>query len=73
MKPCRKRSSALVIEQKRRAFMHLNRNVPDVKAKRIRWKELEKTLLVNKLVFLDESGINIGMVRRYGRAVGGND
>lgn len=53
--------------------MHLNRNVPDVKAKRIRWKELEKTLLVNKLVFLDESGINIGMVRRYGRAVGGND
>lgn len=42
-----------------------------MKAKRIRWKELEKTLPVDKLVFLDESGINIGMVRCYGRAVGG--
>ena len=42
-----------------------------MKAKRIRWKELEKTLPAEHLVFLDESGINIGMVRRYGRALGG--
>ena len=42
-----------------------------MKAKRIRWKELEKTLLDKHLIFLDESGINIEMVRQYGRALGG--
>ena len=28
-------------------------------------------LLIDHLVFLDESGVNLGMIRRYGRAVGG--
>ena len=42
-----------------------------MKAKRIQWKELEKKLPAERLVFLDESGINLGMVRRYGRALGG--
>ena len=42
-----------------------------MKVKRTHWKELEKSLPVQHLVFLDESGINIGMVRRYGRAMGG--
>lgn len=35
------------------------------------WKESAQKLNVEKLVFLDESGVNIGMVRRYGRAMGG--
>ena len=35
--------------------MHRNRIVPDVKAKRIQWKELEKRLPADHLVFLDES------------------
>ena len=42
-----------------------------MKAKRIRWKELEKRLPADRLVFLDESGINLGMIRRYGRALCG--
>lgn len=42
-----------------------------MRAKRIRWKGLEKELPVDRLVFLDESGVNLGMVRRYGRALGG--
>lgn len=42
-----------------------------MKAKRIRWKGLEKTLPTDHLIFLDESGVNLGMVRRYGRALGG--
>ena len=42
-----------------------------MKAKRIRWKEFEKRLPADRLVFLDESGMNIGMVRRYGRGRGG--
>lgn len=42
-----------------------------MKAKCIQWKERRKRLPVDRLVFLDESGINLGMVRRYGRALGG--
>ena len=42
-----------------------------MKAKRMRWKEFEKKLPADRLVFLDESGVNIGMVRRYGRSRGG--
>lgn len=42
-----------------------------MKAKRIHWKELRPNLPIEHLVFLDESGVNLGMIRRYGRAVGG--
>ena len=43
----------------------------DVAQARKEWKEKQEThveLPVDKLVFLDESGVNIDMVRRYGRA-----
>ena len=42
-----------------------------MKAKRLHWKELRSNLPIDHLVFLDESGVNLGMIRRYGRAVGG--
>ena len=38
--------------------------------KREEWKELIKEIPKDKLVFLDESGVNTNMVRRYGRSVG---
>ena len=41
-----------------------------MQAKRIKWKELKLAIEHWKLVFLDESGVNIGMTRRYGRAIG---
>ena len=41
-----------------------------MQAKRIRWKELKLTIEHWRLVFLDESGVNIGMTCRYGRAIG---
>ena len=41
-----------------------------MQAKRIKWKELELAIEHWRLVFLDESGVNIGMTRRYGRAIG---
>ena len=44
--------------------MPLNRSVPDVKAKRIQWKELGKNLPAEHLVFLDESRVNLGMAGR---------
>ena len=42
---------------------------PDVIQKRNEWeKEISKTD-ADKLVFLDESGVNIDMTRHYGRAI----
>ena len=38
--------------------------------KRAEWKELMKEIAKGKLVFLDESGVNTNLVRRYGRSVG---
>ncbi len=38
--------------------------------KRAEWKDTIEKIPREKLVFLDESGININLVRRYGRSVG---
>lgn len=45
-------------------------NRPDVQAKRKRWSEEIAQIDAKRLVFLDESGINIDMTRRYGRSKG---
>lgn len=42
-----------------------------MKAKREEWVKRIDEYDANRLVFLDESGVNIDMSRRYGRAVGG--
>ena len=41
---------------------------PDVAAARMKWQENQPTLDPNRLVFVDESGVNTKMVRLYGRA-----
>lgn len=46
-------------------------SVFDVKAAREEWNKTLKQCDPEKLVFLDESGINTDMSRRYGRAIGG--
>ena len=43
----------------------------DVKAAREAWTEMLKQCEADKLVFLDESGVNTDLSRRYGRAIGG--
>lgn len=43
-------------------------NRDDVKQKRKEWREFQKTVDFSKLIFLDESGVNLGMTRLYGRA-----
>lgn len=50
--------------------MLLNRSVPDIQTKRTQWRELEQIREKDRLVFLDESGINIDLSRRYGRSIG---
>lgn len=52
--------------------MPVSVNVPDVAAKRKRWSEKLPQCDKNKLVFLDESGINTDLTRIYGRSVGGS-
>lgn len=47
------------------------RDRPDVVAKRESWKENQEELDINRLVFLDESGVNTNMTRRYGRSFQG--
>ena len=50
--------------------MLLNRSVPDIQTKRTQWRELEQIREKDRLVFLDESGVNIDLSRRYGRSIG---
>lgn len=45
-------------------------NRSDVKLKREDWMKSQKTMDSSKLVFLDESGVNTGMTRLYGRSKG---
>lgn len=42
----------------------------DITVQREEWQEQQKTMDRNHLVFLDESGVNLNMTRRYGRAIG---
>ena len=43
----------------------------DVVAAREAWNEMIPQCQADKLVFLDESGVNTDLSRRYGRAIGG--
>ncbi len=38
--------------------------------KRAEWKETMKEIPTERLVFLDESGVNTNLMRRYGRSKG---
>ncbi|MDR1992707.1 MAG: hypothetical protein LBQ98_04300 [Nitrososphaerota archaeon] len=38
----------------------------DVLIKRQKWQNRQKILAIDKLVFLDESSINLGLIRLYG-------
>lgn len=46
------------------------RDRADVKAKRTIWSKMQSTMHAGSLVFLDESGVNTNLTRRYGRARG---
>lgn len=47
-------------------------SVPDVKQKRKEWPDCISRYKNSELVFLDESGCNTDMTRRYARSVGGS-
>ena len=52
--------------------MPANRNVPDVAEKRKNWNGLISGFKASNLVFLDESGCNTDMTRRYAYSLGGS-
>lgn len=41
-----------------------------MQAKRTQWKETVTADMLDRLVFLDESGVNIDLSRHYGRSIG---
>lgn len=51
--------------------MLLKESVPDVKEKRKNGTENLLNYDAEKMVFVDESGVNINMTRIYGRSLGG--
>jgi len=53
-------------------FMPVNRSVPDVVEKRKNWNDLMSGFKASDLVFLDESGSNTDMTRRYAYSLGGS-
>ena len=57
---------------RRKRFMPANRSVPDVAEKRKARNGIISGFSANNLVFLDESGCNIDMTRRYAYAQGGS-
>ena len=52
--------------------MPVNRSVPDVVQKRKNWNGLISGFKASDLVFLDESGCNTDMTRRYAYSLGGS-
>ena len=52
--------------------MPVNRSVPDVAEKRKNWNGLISGFKASDLVFLDESGCNTDMTRRYAYSFGGS-
>ena len=58
--------------RKKNLFMPVNRSVPDVARKRKNWNGLMSGFKESDLVFLDESGCNTDMTRRYAYSLGGS-
>ena len=58
----------LRISRKKKTFHASERDTPEVQQERKDFQKDRPTMSVSKLVFVDESGINTGMARTYGRA-----
>ena len=58
----------LRISRKKKTFHASERDTPEVQQERQEFQEDRPKMSVKKLIFIDESGINTGMARTYGRA-----
>jgi hypothetical protein len=57
-----------LVSVSKKTLYAIEQNREDVQQKRETWKSEQPQMNVHQLVFLDETGINIGMTRLYGRA-----
>ena len=53
----------------KKTLFAIEQNREDVKVKRDAWRAAQSEMDIEKLVFIDESGINTGMTRLYGRSL----
>ena len=60
------------ISRKKKTMHATERDTPGVKKERQEFQQDRPNLPVEKLIFIDEAGINIGMARTYGRALIGS-
>ena len=58
----------LRLSRKKKTCHASERDTPEVQQERKEFQEDKPNMPVPKLIFIDESGINTGMARRYGRA-----
>jgi transposase len=58
----------LRLSRKKKTFHASERDTPEVQQERKEFQEDKSNLPVPKLIFIDESGMNTGMARTYGRA-----
>ena len=65
--PCKTINGKLGLRRKKTAYA-AERQRPEVAEQRSEWKAKQAELDTTRLVFLDESGVNISMTRLYGRA-----
>jgi UDP-N-acetyl-D-mannosaminuronic acid transferase (WecB/TagA/CpsF family) len=65
---CRIVNNKLGLWRKKMVYA-VERNREDIKQKRWDWKEFQRDVDAARLIFLDESGVNTGMTRIYGRAL----
>ena len=64
---CR-RLDKMDLSYKKKTLFPSKQQRKDVQEKRESWRESQPTLDTSKLYFLDESSVNLGMTRLYGRA-----
>ena len=55
----------------KKTYFPKNQQRPDIVGKREKWKKAFWKILLNRLVFLDESSVNLSHTRQYGRAPSG--
>ena len=67
----RRAIQAMGYRRKKKMIHASEQERPRCAGKREQWNGFAKTVQASHLVFLDESGVNIDMARRYGRGKGG--
>ena len=64
-------SSKTAIKTQKKNLVASEQNSERVKKLRHEWRKCLDKIDIRNLIFIDETGVNLGMTRRYGRIIGG--